>query len=289
MFGVMTDITLKVEPMVIVETVNDFSLKVEDVFYNPDTLKKLYEDNWSLEIFWFPFNSLSWCEAISIASACSSVDGVWDPKKDKLWIRKINVVEVPNLPCPSATDYSFKGAKDLVSTTFGRILSGNLNKNPRLVPSFMKSGFEMVSRFNKETTFEYINKAIHYQSFIEVFPVVDMEFAFNADDSFVDQTKAMQVVVEKCKSFAFQSEFPLSVAMEMRWIASSDVLMCPARAASSGLGGSGESKNKSLETTCFFISIMNYLENDKALLTSRNFLYIFARIKFSLFLPQFYL
>lgn len=217
LFGVMTDITLKVEPMVIVETVNDFSLTVEDVFYNSATLKKLYEDNWSLEIFWFPFNSLSWCDVMSIGVGSSTAN--WDPKADKLWIRKINVVEVPDLPCLSDTDYSFKSAKDLASTTFGRILSGNLNKNSRLVPSFMKAGFEMVSFFNKEKTFEYVNKAIHYQNFIEVFPVVDMEMAFNADQSFDDQTEAMKVVVEECESFANGGKFPLSVAMEMRWIA----------------------------------------------------------------------
>ena len=60
LFGVMTDITFKVEPMVIVKTENDFSLTVEDLFYDPDCLKKLHDDNWSVEIFWFPFNSLSW-------------------------------------------------------------------------------------------------------------------------------------------------------------------------------------------------------------------------------------
>ena len=57
LFGVMTDITFKVEPMVIVKTENDFSLTVEDLFYDPDCLKKLHDDNWSVEIFWFPFNS----------------------------------------------------------------------------------------------------------------------------------------------------------------------------------------------------------------------------------------
>ena len=56
----MTNITMAVEPMVIVKTDNDFSLTVEDVFFNPDKLQELHRDNWSVEIFWFPFNSLSW-------------------------------------------------------------------------------------------------------------------------------------------------------------------------------------------------------------------------------------
>lgn len=46
--------------MVIVKTENDFSHTVEDVFYKPDFLKELHSKNWSVEIFWFPFNSMSW-------------------------------------------------------------------------------------------------------------------------------------------------------------------------------------------------------------------------------------
>ena len=62
----MTNITMVVEPMVIVRTENDFSLTVEEVFFNPDTLKQLHDNNWSVEIFWFPFNSLSWSSLIWI-------------------------------------------------------------------------------------------------------------------------------------------------------------------------------------------------------------------------------
>jgi len=243
LFGIMTDITLKVEPMVVVEVVNDFSCTVNDVFYNPKALKKLYEDNWSVEIFWFPFNSMRWNDALMVAIPSLPVGDVWDAKHDHLWIRKINKKEVPDQSCLTATDYGFKQAKDLASTTFGRIISENLNKHPRYVPSFMKAGFDMVQRFNKKTTYEYINKAIHYQSFIEVFPVVDMEFAFNVDDTFEAQAKAMQVVVDQCQSLVkgASPKFPLSVAMEMRWISSSDALLCPARAVSSkDLGGSGK-------------------------------------------------
>ena len=55
--------------MVIVKTENDFSLTVEDVFYNADTLQKLHDENWSVEIFWFPFNSLDWLSLMSIGLA----------------------------------------------------------------------------------------------------------------------------------------------------------------------------------------------------------------------------
>ena len=245
LFGVMTDLTLKVEPMVIVKVENDFSLSVEDVFFEPSNLKQLYDDNWSVEIFWFPYNSMEWKHALAVAAfPFLAAITPWDPKKDKLWIRKINVAEVPDEPCPTATDYAYKSGQDLISTTFGRLLSEQLNKTPSLVPSFLKAGFQMVQLFNGgPPKFEHINKAIHYQSFIEVFPVLDMEFAFNMDADFVDQATAMQTVVKECKELfsSLKPQFPLSIAMEMRWIASSEALMCPARAASNvAEGGSGE-------------------------------------------------
>ena len=261
----MTDITLKVEPMVIVKVENDFSLTVQDVFYAPEKLKKLHDENWSLEIFWFPFNSMENWEAMMLGvkswickprTQFISVPPQelrcwprwWDPRADKLWIRKINIVDVPEEACRTPTDYQFAAANDLAATTFGRHLSKFLNDYPGCVPSFMKVGFEMVQRFNKDTTYETINKAIHYHSFLEVFPVVDMEFAFNAptktNEAFTVQAQAMQKVVEavKAQRYCLKPQFPLSVAMEMRWMASSDALLCPARVVSNpAVGGSGES------------------------------------------------
>lgn len=165
----------------------------------------------------------------------------WDPKKDHLWIRKINIVTDPELSCPSEVDYKIRDITGLVSTSFGRAVSKPLNEHPGLVPSFLKAGFEMIKFFNKDVMYEPINKAIHYQSFIEVFPVLDMEFAFNATGcSFDQQIAAMQVGVDKCQEEYKRGRFPLSVAMEMRWIESSDCLMCPAKAVTSNPVG-GES------------------------------------------------
>ena len=160
---------------------------------------------------------------------------------DRLWIRKINIEEVPNEPCPSEVDYAIQDGKGLASTGFGRIVSKHLKEHPALTPSFLKAGFDLIERFNAGSRFEPINKAIHYQSFIEVMPVVDMEFAFNASaNTFPMQAQAMQKVVEECERL-YQEElkFPLSVAMEMRWIEDSDCLVCPARAVQNKNPGEG--------------------------------------------------
>lgn len=167
----------------------------------------------------------------------------WNPKKDNLWIRKINIVEVPEEPCPNEVDYAVQDAKGLMSTGFGRIVSKQFTEHDILVPSFLKAGFEIIKRFNSSSTFEPINKAIHYQSFIEIMPVVDMEFAFNATPgTFPEQAKAMQAVIETTKKYYKNLQFPLSVAMEMRWMAHSHCLICPARAVQND-ESSGKNKN----------------------------------------------
>ena len=166
----------------------------------------------------------------------------WDPKKDKLWIRKIDIVPVPEEPCPNEVDYAIQDAKGLVSTGFGRIVSKPLIKHETFVPSFLKAGFEMIKRFNSSSTFEPINKAIHYQSFIDILPVFDMEFAFNATPgTFREQAEAMKEVIKTTEEYYKNLQFPLSVAMEMRWMAYSNCLICPARAVQSD---ESSSKNK---------------------------------------------
>lgn len=51
-------------------------------------LWQLLNDNWSVELLWFPFNSLGLIggimEGIPLISA-------WQPKLDEVWVRAINV------------------------------------------------------------------------------------------------------------------------------------------------------------------------------------------------------
>ncbi|CAB4018241.1 Hypothetical predicted protein, partial [Paramuricea clavata] len=231
LFGVMTSITMEVQPMVIVKVENDFSCTVGDLFYNPAALKQLHENNWSLEIFWFPFNSLSWLQLIALfVLKCPGLVR-WEPKHDNLWVRKINIADIPNEPTPNQVEYDIKKVQDLISTAFGRSVAPHLKKKQFLIPSFLKAGFEMVQTFNATTRFEPMNKAIHYQSFIEVMPVLDMEFAFNAHpDTFSRQVEAMQAAIVITQNYYNDKKFPLSVAMEMRWMAYSNCLICPAHA-----------------------------------------------------------
>ncbi|CAB4015885.1 Hypothetical predicted protein [Paramuricea clavata] len=243
LFGVMTSITMEVQPMVIVKVENDFSYTVGDLFYNPAALKQLHENNWSLEIFWFPFNSLSWLQLIAlfvlkcpdakydlsrkallgdrnvkpaITAKRSMVYRVWN-----FWLRRyITFVRKADYDQGAINAGSAKGCR----------VRGYAPPRKSLVLG-KKARFEMVQTFNTTTRFEPMNKAIHYQSFIEVMPVLDMEFAFNAHpDTFSRQNDAMQAAIVITQNYYNDQKFPLSVAMEMRWMAYSNCLICPAHA-----------------------------------------------------------
>ena len=87
--------------MVIVETDNQW-IKVKDLFYNKEAMRKLITENWSVEIFWFPFNGISKCEAIE-AFATGDIDlGEWDPKEDEVWVRIVNKLETVLVTLPQS-------------------------------------------------------------------------------------------------------------------------------------------------------------------------------------------
>ena len=201
-----------------------------------DKLRELYDSNWSLEIFWFPFNSLcllaTLCLAAGLKICCPCCKG-WNPDEDNIWIRKINKKsnsdELNLGPNTTPTTQQFRGAIELVQSTFGRSFSHFLNRNPSFVPAFLKTGLYAVKKSIPKESYDFITDAIHYRQFIEVFPVLDMEYAFCAKD-FNDQVKAIGEVVQLCKQNYDNNKFPLSVAMEMRWIKTSNALLCPAKA-----------------------------------------------------------
>jgi hypothetical protein len=77
-FGVIFDMTIQLVPEIIVKTENVY-YDLEDLFFNPASMKSLVENNWSVEIFWFPYNSLSVFD--------------YETKNDDIWVRAINKVK----------------------------------------------------------------------------------------------------------------------------------------------------------------------------------------------------
>ncbi|CAC5363242.1 unnamed protein product [Mytilus coruscus] len=74
-FGVIFDMTIKLIPEIIVKVENRY-MNLDDLFYNVKNIQQVFEENWSVQVFWFPYNSLSQFD--------------YNPKNDDVLLRVIN-------------------------------------------------------------------------------------------------------------------------------------------------------------------------------------------------------
>ena len=87
MFGAVIEMTVKVQKAVTAKVTTSYPT-VGSLLYgvNPELLD-LMRSNWSLEILWFPFNSLGLMGGLLEGLPIFSI---WQPKLDKVWVRAIN-------------------------------------------------------------------------------------------------------------------------------------------------------------------------------------------------------
>ena len=78
--------------MLYVQTQNIW-MKMRDVFYTNGFLYDVLRTNWSVEFFWFPFNSIKKCEALE-AFVQSDVDiDDWDPKVLVVKLKHMKIIQ----------------------------------------------------------------------------------------------------------------------------------------------------------------------------------------------------
>ena len=97
LFGITTQVTLKVQPVQQVRVRDEFDKTFKQVFQEKKQWEEggkemtyveyLYERDFSLEIFWFPFNSLSLGNMSDILCCCPPKG--WNPDEDRVWVRRI--------------------------------------------------------------------------------------------------------------------------------------------------------------------------------------------------------
>lgn len=152
-FGIIYDMTIKVIPQVIVKVENQYR-KLEDVFYNKPIVKDLFEKNWSVEIFWFPFNS----------KRCGVT---YEPKKDELWVRVINKEENENVQTQQEDYYTVKEGKDFLSQEVLSFMSPAIAQYPSLTPLFAWSSFCTLQNFIYPATvtplYQELPHAVHFR------------------------------------------------------------------------------------------------------------------------------
>ena len=91
LFGVIVEQTMRVWPMQKVKVTNDFSKTFAEVF-GPDSpyLPHLYKRDFSLEFFWFPYNSMTETQMEKFLVLGNTGD--WEPNNDIVWIRRVELI-----------------------------------------------------------------------------------------------------------------------------------------------------------------------------------------------------
>ena len=108
LFGIITEITMKVQPAKLVEVRNLFPT-VLDTFFNPEKLREIVTNNWSCEMFWFPFNSMKLVQGhgdliwATLEGRVSTF--TWNPMVDQVWVRAINPLKPGQLHLPPVGRY----------------------------------------------------------------------------------------------------------------------------------------------------------------------------------------
>lgn len=140
---------LQMEPEILVETQNLYC-NLNDVFYNAEKMKSLAEENWSTQIFWFPYNSVSLID--------------YEPKHDDLWIRLINKAPA-GVDCEDWDFYLWRKSKDKVSQESLAAVSPFLAENPELTPYLSWASFKSLKYvlYPSGTMYQELPHAIHYR------------------------------------------------------------------------------------------------------------------------------
>jgi hypothetical protein len=234
LFGFVYKMTMNVCPQEnIVETTNAF-YTVSDTISDPTKLKALVEENWSTELFWFPYNSLTLNLDPKNSPSEQQLNVLpirqklfeWDPLRDKCWLRLVNFKQ------GGEPEGKLFYLKERVTQFFQAIAMKSITKffadHPTYNPVLCWIGHKVLEFFEEERIVQELPHAIHYRKHIDLAPVYDMEFSFVVDDDYANISQASMVVVEKIKELARDSKFPMNVCFEMRFMGQSNSLLCPA-------------------------------------------------------------
>lgn len=225
-FGIVYDMTIKMDHEVIVETRN-FYPSMASVFYSEEKLREIILNNWAVEIFWFPFSSLP-----------------FDLSNDELWVRTFNKI------CPEAIEkvedvefYEIQDAYDCITQNALRIVSPFITANEPIVPLMQWLSFltlkNVIYPDRVEPLYQEIANAVHFRKYLEKAKVYDLEFVFDYRDDYARLIDIINVVVENVKIFKEKNQYPLNLSLEMRFMTYSDAYLGTGSIANPKYGGSG--------------------------------------------------
>lgn len=224
-FGVVYDVTLKMEKEMIVETGNSY--ETLDKVFTAEKLKSIVEENWAVQIFWFPFNSFSF--------------GKYDVNEDDVWVRTFNEKDPEGEDLKDKLYYIKKAVSDYRTEEALRIVSPYLTKWPELVPIFQKSSFSAIKHlfYPEGKIFQELPNAVHFRKYVDKAEVYDLEFVFDYKGDFDKVLDIINDVVDSVQNYYDKNQFPLNVTLEMRFMTCSDAYLGTGVIGNPDYGGSG--------------------------------------------------
>ena len=155
----------------------------------------------------------------------------WEPKKDQLWVKQMDLVKVPSKSTPSPEDYLLEGLGYFSEDAYIRLMANTLTRYPALTPGYLRMGMELVRINTDKKLCQTITHAIHYNTWDNLCPSRLFAFSFqlNTDEDFRVVTEAIHAVVVEVQERALKGEFPLNITMELRVMGHSDAYLNPAK------------------------------------------------------------
>lgn len=237
LFGCVYDVTFKMKDEIHVRTENKY-INLAEAFLDANKLEELIEGNFSIEMFWFPFNSKF---------------GEVDLLHDHVWVRQIN--EIP-LTDPVKPYDAFDNSMDYLLQLCLHCAKPLYVNWPSLTPMLSFVAFYLIRYFQyKESKVlsQKLTDAIHFRRNIHMVPVRDMEFAFDmkktdGETKYERVSNIIKVAIDKVDVYQKKKKFPLNTAVEMRFMGYSKSFLNPASIGNPEYNGSG---------SVFFIEVLS--------------------------------
>ncbi|KAF8976672.1 hypothetical protein BGZ46_008064 [Entomortierella lignicola] len=209
LMGIIYSYTVKVEPMFNLKMTDTHPL-LQDIFSDPKVggpmLKSMVLNNDQTEIFYWPFNT-----------------PLFGKSNDHLWIKqwqRSNQTATDNLLVDK-----LQNAVQNLETTLGSNVYKLMATSPSTTPYIIPLLYQAVAADSSVVL--HAPNAIHYRAGVENMPCLELELAIKMDDNFENVATAWNYVVDQIYTNANAGKYPLNIAIEMRFVKSSSMLMSP--------------------------------------------------------------
>ncbi|KAF9964839.1 hypothetical protein BGZ70_005832 [Mortierella alpina] len=207
LFGIIHSYTIQVEPMFKLQLVN-YPLQSElFAFANVggSRIKALVQSSEQIEFIYFPFS----CRDFK------------SPANDRVLIRQWHRTDLPLKS--SLKRVAFQRFRQRLLVRFAQnVLYKFMTTFPKTTPYVCYPLFAMTPRDKKVL---YAPDAIHHYGGLELFTITELEMAFKVDDDFGNVVNAWNFAMSLMYEYGNRGEFPLNMALEMRFIKASGMTM----------------------------------------------------------------